>query len=153
MEVMVVDDDAYEAGANHQADSFLAAAAPTVCDYYGEGSDESATSPYDALGDLTNVRTAGNGPCDEGAVDAARNLPHEDIARMRDDDDEGQGDGLAVDQDGHLSPGMHDERWSRTAPWGQRERANEVTNLMASHRYAGPASVFYTVSPSDVRPP
>ena len=64
-----------------------------------EGSDESATSL--ALGDLTNVRTAGNGPCDEGAVDAARNLPHEDIARMSDDDDEGQGDGLAVDQDGH----------------------------------------------------
>lgn len=35
-------------------------------------------------------------------------------------------------------------------PWGSRERAGEMTKLMAVHRYAGPSSIFYSVAPDDV---
>jgi hypothetical protein len=45
-EAMVV--DAYEAGANHQADSLMAAAAP-VFDYYGGLSDEVINAQFDAF--------------------------------------------------------------------------------------------------------
>ena len=32
-------------------------------------------------------------------------------------------------------------------PWGSRERASEMTKLMAAHRYAGPASTYYSIAP------
>ena len=35
-------------------------------------------------------------------------------------------------------------------PWSGRERAGELTKLMAVHRYAGPASLFYSVAPDPV---
>jgi hypothetical protein len=35
-------------------------------------------------------------------------------------------------------------------PWGSRERAAEMTKLIADHRYAGPSSIFYSVAPDDV---
>ena len=35
-------------------------------------------------------------------------------------------------------------------PWSSRERAKEMTKLLAMHRYAGPASIFYTVAPDNV---
>ena len=38
-------------------------------------------------------------------------------------------------------------------PWGTRERAAEMTKLIADHRYAGPSSIFYSVAPDDVHNP
>ena len=38
-------------------------------------------------------------------------------------------------------------------PWGSRERAAEMTKLMAAHRYAGPASTYYTIAPDGVHNP
>ena len=35
-------------------------------------------------------------------------------------------------------------------PWGSRERASELGKLIADTRYAGPSSIFYSVSPDDV---
>ena len=35
-------------------------------------------------------------------------------------------------------------------PWGSRERAAEFTKLMAAHRYAGPASTWYSIAPDGV---
>ena len=35
-------------------------------------------------------------------------------------------------------------------PWGSRERATEMTKLMAAHRYAGPASIWYSIAPDGV---
>lgn len=41
----------------------------------------------------------------------------------------------------------------RSVPWGNRERAGEMTLQMAMHRYAGPASVFHSCAPDDVHNP
>ena len=41
----------------------------------------------------------------------------------------------------------------RNVPWGNRERAGEMTLQMALHRYAGPATVFHTCAPDDVHNP
>ena len=41
----------------------------------------------------------------------------------------------------------------RKVPWGSRERAAEMTKLIADHRYAGPSSIFYSVAPDDVHNP
>jgi hypothetical protein len=38
-------------------------------------------------------------------------------------------------------------------PWGSRERAAEMTILIADTRYAGPSSIFYSISPDDVHYP
>jgi hypothetical protein len=38
-------------------------------------------------------------------------------------------------------------------PWGSRERAAEMTKLIADTRYAGPSSIFYSISPDDVHNP
>jgi hypothetical protein len=35
-------------------------------------------------------------------------------------------------------------------PWGSRERAAEMTKLIADTRYLGPSSIFYSMSPDDV---
>jgi len=35
-------------------------------------------------------------------------------------------------------------------PWGGRERAAEMTKLIADTRYLGPSSIFYSMSPDDV---
>ena len=37
-----------------------------------------------------------------------------------------------------------------SVPWGSRERAAELSKLIADHRYAGPSSIFYSVAPDDV---
>ena len=37
-----------------------------------------------------------------------------------------------------------------SVPWGSRERAGEMTKLMATHRYAGPSGTFYSCAPDDV---
>ena len=39
---------------------------------------------------------------------------------------------------------------ARQVPWSSGERAAEMTNLIARHRYAGPASIFYSVAPDGV---
>ena len=39
---------------------------------------------------------------------------------------------------------------SSSIPWGSRERAGEMTKLMAAHRYCGPSSIFYSIAPDDV---
>ena len=39
---------------------------------------------------------------------------------------------------------------SNSIPWGSRERAGEMTKLMAAHRYCGPSSIFYSIAPDDV---
>merc|ERR1711965_988478 len=38
-------------------------------------------------------------------------------------------------------------------PWGQRERAGEITTLLAGQRSHGAASWFYTLAPDDVHWP
>ena len=35
-------------------------------------------------------------------------------------------------------------------PWGSRERAGEVTKLMADHRAEGAGNCFYSIAPDDV---
>ena len=37
-----------------------------------------------------------------------------------------------------------------SVPWGSRERAAELSKLIADHRYAGPSSIFQSVAPDDV---
>jgi hypothetical protein len=37
-----------------------------------------------------------------------------------------------------------------SVPWGSRERAAELSKLIADHRYAGPSSIFHSVAPDDV---
>lgn len=40
-----------------------------------------------------------------------------------------------------------------SVPWGKRERAGEMTKLIADHRYGGPGSIFYSIAPDDVHNP
>jgi hypothetical protein len=40
-----------------------------------------------------------------------------------------------------------------SVPWGSRERAAEMTKLIADHRFAGTSSIFYSVAPDDVHNP
>ena len=39
---------------------------------------------------------------------------------------------------------------AKSVPWGTRERAAEMTKLMADHRSEGAGSIFYSVAPDDV---
>ena len=42
---------------------------------------------------------------------------------------------------------------AKSVPWSSRERAAELSKLIADHRYAGPSSIFLSVAPDDVHNP
>ena len=40
---------------------------------------------------------------------------------------------------------------ARSVPWGSKERAAEMTKLIAHQRTFGPGSIFYSIAPDDVK--
>ena len=49
-----------------------------------------------------------------------------------------------------LTTGTTANLTAQPVPWGSRERAGEVTKLMADHRAEGAGNCFYSIAPDDV---